>query len=107
MEAWERFAARCDTLIGVAKLPLNKFFIAYRDPVVAAQLLSSKVSFDIPSVEITFILYARSTVGPPLWSSGQSFWLQIQRSRVRFPALPDFLSSSGSGTGSTQPREMN
>ena len=44
---------------------------------------------------------------PPLWSSGHSFWLQIQRSRVRFPALPDFLSSSGSGTGSTQPREVN
>jgi len=36
---------------------------------------------------------------PPLWSSGQSFWLQIQRSRVRSLALPDFLSSSGSGTG--------
>ena len=51
----------------------------------------------------TFLLYK----GPPLWSSGQSFWLQIQRSRVRFPALPDFLSSSGSGTGSTQPREVN
>ena len=46
-------------------------------------------------------------VRPPLWSSGQSFWLQIQRSRVRFPVLPDFLSSSGSGTGSTQPREVN
>ena len=44
---------------------------------------------------------------PPLWSSGQSFWLQIQRSRVRFLALPDSLSSSGSGTGSTQPREVN
>ena len=43
--------------------------------------------------------------GPPLWSSDQSFWLQIQRSRVRSSALPDFLSSSGSGTGSTQPRE--
>ena len=42
-----------------------------------------------------------------LWSSDQSFWLQMQRSRVRFPALPDFLSSSGSGTGSTQPREVN
>jgi len=40
--------------------------------------------------------------GPPLWSTGQSFWLQIQRSRVRSPALPDFLSSSGS----TQPREV-
>jgi hypothetical protein len=27
-------------------------------------------------------------------------WTQIQRSRIRFPALPDFLRSSGSGTGS-------
>jgi len=43
---------------------------------------------------------------PPLWSSGQSFWLQIPRSRFRSPALPDFLSSSVSGTGSTQPREV-
>jgi len=43
---------------------------------------------------------------PPLWSSGRSFWLQIQRSRVRSPALSDFLSSSGSGTGSTQSREV-
>ena len=42
-----------------------------------------------------------------LWSSGQSFWLQTQRSRVRSPALPDFLSSRGSGTGFTQPREVN
>jgi hypothetical protein len=40
---------------------------------------------------------------PPLWSSGQSSWLLTQKSRVRFPALPDFLRSSGSGTGSTQP----
>jgi hypothetical protein len=44
---------------------------------------------------------------PPLWSSGQSLWLQIQRSWVRSLALPDFLSGSGSGTGSTQPREVN
>jgi hypothetical protein len=27
--------------------------------------------------------------------------------RVRLPALPDFLRSSRSGTGSTQPREYN
>ena len=40
-----------------------------------------------------------------LVSSDQCFWLQIQRSRVRSPALPDFVSSSGSGTGSTQPRQ--
>jgi hypothetical protein len=29
------------------------------------------------------------------------------RGPVRFPALPDFLRSSGSGTGPTQPREYN
>jgi hypothetical protein len=44
---------------------------------------------------------------PPLWSSGQSSWLQIQRSRIRFPATPDILSSSGSGTGSAHPSEDN
>jgi hypothetical protein len=44
---------------------------------------------------------------PLRWSSGQSSWLQIQRSKVRFPALPNFLKSSGSGTGSTQPCEYN
>jgi hypothetical protein len=27
--------------------------------------------------------------------------------RVQFPALPDFLRSSESGTASTQPREYN
>jgi hypothetical protein len=46
-------------------------------------------------------------IGPPLWSSGQSSWLQIQRSQVRFLTLPDFMTSSGSGTGSTQHRENN
>jgi hypothetical protein len=30
-----------------------------------------------------------------------------QRSHFRFPALPDFQRSSGSGTGSTQSREDN
>ena len=58
---------------------------------------------------VIYFLFVRhfSVIRYPLWSNGQSFWLQIQRSRVRFPALPDFLSSSGSGTGSTQPREVN
>jgi hypothetical protein len=41
----------------------------------------------------------------PLWYSGQSSWLQIQRSRIRFPALPNVLRNSGPGTGSTQLRE--
>jgi hypothetical protein len=46
-------------------------------------------------------------MGPPLWSSGQSSWLQIQRSRVRIPTLPDFLRSSEPGTVSAQPPEDN
>jgi hypothetical protein len=33
-------------------------------------------------------------------------YLYFQR-WVRFPSLPDFLRSSGSGTGSTQPCEYN
>jgi hypothetical protein len=39
--------------------------------------------------------------------SGQSSWLQIRRSRVRFPGTTREKKSSGSGTGSTQPREYN
>jgi hypothetical protein len=31
----------------------------------------------------------------------------FSKSRVQFPALPDFLRGSGSGTGSTQPREYS
>jgi hypothetical protein len=33
--------------------------------------------------------------------------MQVQKSRVRFLALPDFIRSSGPGTESTQPREDN
>jgi hypothetical protein len=56
---------------------------------------------------ISTITTAFISCWPPLWSSGQSSWLQIQRPRVRFPALLDFLRRGGSGTGSTQPREDN
>jgi hypothetical protein len=42
------------------------------------------------------------------WPSLRSEFLATDPEvRVRFPALPDFLRSSGSGTGSTQPREYN
>ena len=69
------------------------------------RLLNTKCVFWFPLQLLpeTFLIVGRT--GPPLCSSGQGFWLQIQRSRVRFPALPDFLSDSGSGTGYTQPRE--
>jgi hypothetical protein len=32
---------------------------------------------------------------PPLWSNGQSSWLQIQRSWVQFPALQDIMEVVG------------
>jgi hypothetical protein len=51
--------------------------------------------------------WRRVSPWPPLWSIGQSSWLQIQRSRVQLPALSDFLRGSGSGKGFTQPREDN
>jgi hypothetical protein len=53
------------------------------------------------------ILLATCWLRLPLWSGGKGSWLQIQRSQVRFLKLLDFLSSSGSGTGSTQPCEYN
>jgi hypothetical protein len=56
---------------------------------------------------MTFFLILLHVERPPLWSSGQSSCTQIQRSRVGFPALPNFLTSSGSGMGSNQPSEYN
>jgi hypothetical protein len=43
--------------------------------------------------------------GSPLWSSGQSSWPQIQR--PGFDSRHYQKKSSGSETGSTQPREYN
>jgi hypothetical protein len=42
---------------------------------------------------------------PPLWSNGQRSWLQIRR--PGFDSRHYQKKSSGSGTGSTQPREYN
>jgi hypothetical protein len=46
-------------------------------------------------IKIVYSVYVRPSPCP-------SFWIQIQKFRVPFPALPDFLRISGSGTGSIQ-----
>jgi hypothetical protein len=45
------------------------------------------------------------TERPSLSSCGQTSWLQTRKSRARLLVLLNFLRSSGSGTGPTQPRE--
>jgi hypothetical protein len=52
----------------------------------------------------SFKLIIVSVVG---WYSSQSFRLQSQRYRERFPASPHNLRSSGSATGSTKPHQRN
>jgi hypothetical protein len=56
-----------------------------------------------PLSSLSFPAHTSFSCWPPLGFSGQSSWLLTQRSRVPFSALPDVLSSSGSGMGSTQP----
>jgi hypothetical protein len=38
----------------------------------------------VTAIDPRGILFRNPSNGPPLWSSGQSSWLQIQESRVRF-----------------------
>jgi hypothetical protein len=87
----------CVELNSIWKFLLDIIYInQYR----TARLVLRKIISNKQLVPELVLLYLSSL---SLWSSDQSSWLITQRSRVRFPAPPDFLSSSGSGTGSTQP----
>ena len=85
---------------------LSCYCLHFEGSLLLLSCLSTRWHFPKRIVCFFFFFLAVYLVRPPLWSSGLSFWLQIQRSRVRSPALPDFLSSGGSGMGSTQPREV-
>jgi hypothetical protein len=69
-----------------------------------ADIKASAHRMEVKCRLLTFTIHVRCK-RPPLWSSGQSSWLLTQRFWVGFPALQDFLCSSGSGTGSIRPRE--
>ena len=46
-------------------------------------------------IRAVFVIFSYFTSWPASWSSGQSLWLLITRSRVRFPALPLEFSLKG------------
>jgi hypothetical protein len=67
--------------------------------------LSKEINRQPRFYQAVFMNLCELQLWPPLWSSGQSSWLQIRRPGFD-SALPE-KKSSGSGTGSTQPREYN
>jgi hypothetical protein len=54
---------------------------------------------------VMILMNPNVSIRPPLWSSGQSSWLQIRRHGFDFRHYQK--KSSGSGTGSTQPHKYN
>jgi hypothetical protein len=91
----------------------GKRYLGPNWPISFNAIIDKAILFFIPGLQFLFvwclryscicIFVARSI--PHLWSSGHSSWLQTQRPRARFAALPHFLRSNESGAGSTQPRE--
>jgi hypothetical protein len=92
---------RCAILDYYSRQPIWMVVLRWREPVSGIIIVTWQGQ---GQGKIFQLLHIKST---PLWSSGQSSWLQIQRSRVQFLALPDFLTSSGSGTRSTRPCGYN
>jgi hypothetical protein len=86
---------------------VNRMFTFTMYQVRSMYMLVCNEQFFEDFTEVRYLLDIREIccdcVRPLLWYSGQTSCLQSQRSRVRFPALPDFLSNNGSGTGSIQP----
>ena len=84
------------TLLPPLPLDFSRFSLfSFPRPFLQLSFLSPYFLFSSPiSIFSSFLYFSLSFtlfhIRPPLWSSGQSFWLQIQRSRVRSPALPDF-----------------
>ena len=82
------------TYLGVVAVVLRSWCVVM---CTVCQLVSNWRGFFFPSIVFFRSASALYLLSVSLFlflimygSSGQSFWLQIQRSRVRFPALSDF-----------------
>jgi hypothetical protein len=53
------------------------------------KLINAHVQAWLQSSQTVALKYVILELRPPLWSSGQSSWLQILRPGFRFPALPE------------------
>jgi hypothetical protein len=82
------------------------FFLMEPNPNKLYYDIAVDISYQTRRLFTECFFYYRVHYWPPLWSSGQSFWLLTQGSRVHSLRCQIFLSSSGFGTGSTQPREQ-
>jgi hypothetical protein len=94
-----------DLILGMVLGSNLVLYITY--PVVSWFLLFSSGECLNITLKPTTASLTILSIRPPLWSSGQSSWLQVRRSGVRFPGTTRKKKSSGSGTGSTQPHEYN
>jgi hypothetical protein len=82
-----------------------EFYVEESGPPLWSQFLATEWRcFVSCEVQTKFIYVEESR--PPLWSSGQSSWLQIQRSGFDSWRYQMFREVE-SGTGSNQPHEYN
>ena len=85
------FFDQSDLLIPVAAVRILRTVLLYKFGTCCASFINTALYDIVQACSLLYIFFHHVIeVWPPLWSSGQSFWLQIQRSRVWFPALPDF-----------------
>jgi hypothetical protein len=78
----------CTVLMATFKLMDQATFWPPYANVAAVHASYWKVSIMVTQHRYKNVIYNIVSKWPASWSSGQSFWLHIIRSRVRFPVLP-------------------
>jgi hypothetical protein len=81
--------------------------IGYIEAFVAFLSPSTTCAGVVPQIRPLSLPHTQFTVHYCLIDSLCGLLVRGPEVRFRFPALPDFMRSSGSVTGSTQPREYN